>query len=672
MKLTIRNQLFLGFAAVLATVTLISINNIVMMGHISDDEHRLTELRLPTVITGMELTDGIHLSLAGLRGYMILGKDPAKAEKFKAERQQGWNKIDQALEKMDKLSQSWTDPNNVELLNELKDEVQAFRVAQQQVEDIAHTPENIPAVKLLLAEAAPRAAKVISAITAMIEEEATLPATPERKKLLKLLADSRGSFALGLANIRAYLLSGDRRFAEIFLAKWKVNQARFEQISGMTDLFNIRQLKAWNNYKKIRAEFSPLPEKMFKLRSSDEWNLANHWLGTRAAPKAESITTILTQMRASQDKLAAQDKERLKDDTATIEMVMIIGMLVALVLGIFIAIAISRSITAPLSEVVERTKLIARGDLTGPPLSSKGEDELAELSAAINRMSDSLQDVIRQISTSAQHIGCSSKELSTITEQTSQSINEQQSQTEKVATAMGRMSTTVQEVSSNISGTAQAAGEANRETAEGRKMVGDAIDAIEQLAGQIECAADVIHQLEQDSENISTVLDVIKGVAEQTNLLALNAAIEAARAGEQGRGFAVVADEVRTLAGCTQQSTEEINQVIEKLQVGSRKAVEVMNQSREQAQAVVEQATNAGSSLTAISAAVKRINDMSTQIASAAEQQSTTAEEVNNNIAGITQMANETAGAAQKTASASEDLARLGGESQGLVRKFRA
>ncbi len=672
MKLTIRNKLFLGFGIVLASVTLISINNIIMMDNISEDERRLTELRLPTVVTGMELTDGIHLSLAGLRGYLILGKDPSMADKFKVERQKGWDEIDQALKEMERLSKNWTDPDNIVLLNRLKREIEAFRTAQQEVENIAHTSGNIPSLNILLTEAAPRAEKIIAAITTMIEEEAVLPASPERKKLLKLLADSRGSFALGLANIRAYLLSGENRFSEKFHSKWETNQTRFNQISEMTDLFNFRQLKAWNSYKKMRAEFAPLPPKMFDLRSSKEWNLANHWLGTRAAPKAETIMNILTQMRASQERLAARDKERLERDTSTMKIVMIVGMLVALVLGIFIAVVISRMITVPLSEVVERTKLIARGDLTGSPLVSRGDDELAELSNAINKMSGSLQGVVRQISGSAQHIGSSSRELSEITEQTSQSITEQQSQTEKVATAMSKMSTTVQEVSSNIAGTAQAAGEANMETAEGRRMVGDAIEAIQQLAGQIENAADVIHQVEQDSENISTVLDVIKGVAEQTNLLALNAAIEAARAGEQGRGFAVVADEVRTLAGCTRQSTEEINQVIEKLQVGSRKAVEVMNQSREQAQAVVEQATNAGSSLTAISAAVERINDMSTQIASAAEQQSTTAEEVNNNISGITRMANETAGAAQKTASASEDLARLGSELQGLVGKFRA
>ena len=671
MKLTIQNKLFMSFGAVLFVVALVSINNFNKMGAISDAEHRLTDLRLPTVMAGMRLTDGIHLSLAGLRGYMILGEDPVKAKKMMAERQQGWDLIDSSIDEMEAFSKDWTDPENVKMLNSLKQQIAEFRIAQQEVEDIAHTPGNIPALNVLLTEAAPRASEILAAVTAIINEESRLEATAERKKLLKLLADSRGSFAVGLANIRAYLLSGDVRFIDNFRVKWEINEDRFNEISRVAGLFNAKQAAAWDTYKARRAEFAPLPEKMFELRAAKDWNLANHWLGTKAAPRAEAIMGILKQMRESQNALSAMDQKALETETIAMETTMILGTLLALGIGVFVSIFISRMISVPLREVVVRARAIASGDLSGDALKAKGNDELAELSVAINDMSNSLRDIVQQISGSAQHIGSSSEELSAITEQTSQSIYEQQSQTEQVATAMNEMSATVQEVSRNITGTAQAAEEANTETAEGRKMVDDSIRAIQQLAGQIESAADVIHQLEQDSENISTVMDVIRGVAEQTNLLALNAAIEAARAGEQGRGFAVVADEVRTLAGRTQQSTEEINQMIEKLQAGSRKAVEVMSGSREEAHAVVDQATKAGSSLSVISTAVKRINDMSIQIASAAEEQSATAEEINRNITSISEMANETSTGAQQTSTASGDLARLGTELQEVVGRFR-
>ena len=671
MKLTIQKKLLLGFGTVLLTISLISMNNVIMMGSISDDEHRLIELRLPTVLAGMELTDGIHLSLAGLRAYMILGDDPAKAEKFKAERQAGWTKIDRAVKELDGFSQNWTVPENIEKLNQMKNLIEEFRHAQQEVEDIAHTPENIPALNILLTKAAPRAAKVIKNISMLIDEEATLPASAERKKLLKLLADSRGSFALGLANILAYLLSGDKRFADKFEAKWTVNEARFKQLSAMSHLFNNKQRQAWNEYKKLRAEFSPLPEKMFALREAKDWNLANYWLVSKAAPKAGAIMKILTQMRESQNQLAAADKDKLETETKAMLNIMLIGTLLALVIGILVALYISRMITSRLNYVVDRAKAIAGKDLTGEALLVKGDDELAELSRSINAMSDSLHTIIQKVLNSTGQLGAATEQLSNTAEKTSQNIFEQQSQTEQVATAMTEMSATVQEVSQNIASTAQAAQEANMETSEGQKVVGDSIKAIQKLAGQIENAAEVIHKLEQDSENISAVMDVIRGVAEQTNLLALNAAIEAARAGEQGRGFAVVADEVRTLAGRTQQSTEEINQMIEKLQTGSRTAVEAMTQSQEEAQSVVEQASKAGTSLSAISTAVERINDMSTQIASAAEEQSATAEEINRNITNITEMANETSSGAQETAAATDELSRLGSELQGLVGQFK-
>ena len=341
-----------------------------------------------------------------------------------------------------------------------------------------------------------------------------------------------------------------------------------------------------------------------------------------------------------------------------------------ILLGIGLIYFIMSRALAFLPKAVAELHRVAEGDLTSS-IEVNRQDEIGSLMQGVQSMRDRLLAMVSQIADTTRHLSSAVEDVSSVTTQTTNNILQQQSETEQVATAMNEMTATVQEVAQSITTTAHAATEAHDETLSGRKVVEQAIEAMQQLTNQIETTSNVIHQVEQDSDSISTVLDVIKSIAEQTNLLALNAAIEAARAGEQGRGFAVVADEVRTLASRTQQSTEEINQMIDKLQSGSRQAVQVMSQSRAQTQSASEQASAAGASLAAIANTVGRINDMSTQIASAAEEQSAVSEEINRNIVRINDMSGQTAIGAEQTAAANQGLVRLAEELQGLVGQFK-
>ncbi|MFJ3680281.1 methyl-accepting chemotaxis protein [Pseudomonas sp. NPDC090208] len=283
----------------------------------------------------------------------------------------------------------------------------------------------------------------------------------------------------------------------------------------------------------------------------------------------------------------------------------------------------------------------------------------------------SLRQLISGIGDGVSHIANAARQLSAVTEQTRSGVNTQKEETEQVATAMNQMAATVMEVARNAEEASEAACQADQQAREGDQVVNDAIAQIERLAAEVSNSTQAMEQLKQESDRIGSVLDVIKSVSQQTNLLALNAAIEAARAGEAGRGFAVVADEVRSLAQRTQESTEEIEVLIAALQNGTQQVVSTLDASRELTDSSVELSRRAGGALDSITRTVSTIQNMNQQIATAGEEQSVVAEQINRSVLNVSDIAQQTAASSEQTAAASVELERLGMQLQGLVGKFR-
>ncbi|OLF54973.1 methyl-accepting chemotaxis protein [Pseudomonas chlororaphis] len=347
----------------------------------------------------------------------------------------------------------------------------------------------------------------------------------------------------------------------------------------------------------------------------------------------------------------------------------VVMIVVAGLLTIILALMLTRSIVLPLSQSLNVAEVVAGGDLT-EDIRIHGKDEPARLLQALKAMQHSLRETIRRISDSSSQLASASEELSCVTEDATRGLHQQSQEIEQAATAVNQMTAAVEEVASNAVATSEASRQSDRIAQHGREQVQQTVQSIESLADDVTANASQVEELAQKVYGISKVLDVIRSVAEQTNLLALNAAIEAARAGDAGRGFAVVADEVRALAHRTQQSTQEIEQMIGGIQLGTDQAVSSMQQSNSRARSTLELAKAAGAALEEIAGAITLINERNTVIASASEEQAAVAREVDRNLMNIRDLAMQTSAGANQTSAASQELSRLAVDLNAMVARF--
>ena len=447
----------------------------------------------------------------------------------------------------------------------------------------------------------------------------------------------------------------------------KIEEARAQYLKLIS---SPEERLAYEQYGTLLSHHRQLESQLIELSHNNQLEAMQQLLNTELMDSAEKINAVLNQLveinshyaTVADDDAAAQYRRAFN---------LVVGLLVlASALTLLFAWRLIRSITQPIANALRAAEEIAEGNLTRP-ITVDGSDEAGRLLQAMVTMQEKLRDTLQSISGSAHQLASAAEELNSVTEEGARGLTQQNNEIEQAATAVNEMTSAVEEVARNAVSTSEASKNATASAGDGRDLVQETVSAIERMSSDVQGTASLIGDLANESRDIGKVLDVIRGLADQTNLLALNAAIEAARAGEAGRGFAVVADEVRALAHRTQQSTSEIERMIGSIQSGTEHAVDSMRNSTERAESTLSIARGAGQSLDTINSAISEINERNLVIASAAEEQAQVAREVDRNLVNIRDLSVQSTTGANQTQAASSELSRLAVDLNNLVTRFK-
>ena len=427
---------------------------------------------------------------------------------------------------------------------------------------------------------------------------------------------------------------------------------------------------AYDEYVRLLAQYHQIEERMKSLSRANQVEELRTLLNTELLSNSDQVNAVLNRLLDINNKMALATNQQAADQYDLAFELVVILLILATALTMLFAWLLTRSITQPIAQALDAAEEIAEGNLTRP-IKVEGNDEAGRLLLAMAKMQDKLKDTLQRISGSATQLASAAEELNAVTDESARGLTQQNNEIEQAATAVNEMTSAVEEVARNAVSTSEASKNATSSAGDGRDLVQETVSAIERMSSDVQATATLIGNLAEESRDIGKVLDVIRGLADQTNLLALNAAIEAARAGEAGRGFAVVADEVRALAHRTQQSTSEIERMIGSIQAGTEHAVDSMRNSTERAESTLNIAKGAGMSLDTINTAIVEINERNLVIASAAEEQAQVAREVDRNLVNIRDLSVQSATGASQTSAASSELSRLAVDLNGMVGRFR-
>jgi len=668
MSLRLTHKIWSGFAVILLMLIVVSVTTLLTLTESETSFDNVVNEYQPRTLVSLELSGHVRAA-AGSLGFYLLSKEDAHKKNYES----SLVNISNSLDELKSLVGDSQDTDSKQQLSSIEQNIEKFAAYKDKMLHLASNQlDNFPALKYAADNINPVSRELLQALSNMVSAEQEEDVSVERRDFLMEIEAARYAWAIIMGHIRTYMIAGDKSALEnvqLYLEQFKKKVA---EINGKSDLLGFEQEEFFVVVTEKTSQFESSLDGVIKIFSSNQYRTDSFLLRSEVGPIVLAIDSDLKQLVNKERKNIQTTGASLLSSLATSKMTIIGLLVIGVGLGVLLSWVIARAIVKPMEQAVSAMEDIAQGngDLT-KRLDDSANDEIGEMAKGFNAFAEKIQMLIASSVDITGRVDEKVGRLFVVSEETKTRADRQQAQTEEVAENVREVAANVGSVTENASLAVEAASSANTATTEGKKVVDDTIQSIESMASGVQSASDAMRSLTEQTDKIGTVVDVIKGIAEQTNLLALNAAIEAARAGEQGRGFAVVADEVRTLASRTQTSTDEIEAMIKSLQHDAGSATETMEHERERASNSVEQAAKTAQAFETIYESVSSISRMNNEIEQAAQAQQQKTDHVNTIIEGLIEIAEENAAGAQQTHSAANELTELETELKRYMTQFK-